>query len=365
MSPGPRAWLPSVSATVLNNLAVPTDPKERKPDPTEAASPPAEGISQFMAKVLDQLSVSAWLPGAMLVGNLAVLIQLHRQHDLNVAEAIVALTKSAWGILIVILFAVVLATMVAQAFAFEGIRLLEGYWGGTRLTSWLIILRTRRHYNRLFRIDQRLDKYKERAFDVAAKAMLRANIKRTVIAVYENQILGRPQELDHSDADIEEALKLEWEMFCPPSWIRRIDALDSMASQYPEPHRILPTRLGNILRAAEDSLRKSSQTDLESFVLRNYDQLPAVLRTQHDQFRTRLDMYCILVFVFLALAALAPALLIQGSGGWFAILIAAPIYLLLSWISYQAAIASAGGYGDALRTIDRTLSSSPTGDNQP
>jgi hypothetical protein len=36
----------------------------------------ADGLSQFMGKVLDQLSLSTWLPAAMLVGSGALLIQL-------------------------------------------------------------------------------------------------------------------------------------------------------------------------------------------------------------------------------------------------------------------------------------------------
>lgn len=49
------------------------DPAKRPADSGGSAAQPAEGLSQFMAKVLDQLSVAAWLPAFMLVGNVAVL----------------------------------------------------------------------------------------------------------------------------------------------------------------------------------------------------------------------------------------------------------------------------------------------------
>jgi hypothetical protein len=92
-------------------------------------SSPVQGVSAFLGRVLNQLSLSAWLPAAMLVGSLALLVQLHAQKNRNVDEAVTRLTNKPLGILILLLFAIVLATLVTQAFEFEVIRILEGYWG--------------------------------------------------------------------------------------------------------------------------------------------------------------------------------------------------------------------------------------------
>lgn len=83
--------------------------------------------------MLDQLSLSAWLPAAMLVGSSAVLLQLHARPDRNLALATNHLIAKPLGVIVLLLFALVLATMVTQAFEFEVIRLLEGYWGNSRL----------------------------------------------------------------------------------------------------------------------------------------------------------------------------------------------------------------------------------------
>src|SRR4051812_18768506 len=69
------------------NLAVPR--QEADPiKPSSAAAPSKQGFSQFVSRVLDQLSLSAWLPAAMLVGSLVVLLQLHSQSDRNLVSAV-------------------------------------------------------------------------------------------------------------------------------------------------------------------------------------------------------------------------------------------------------------------------------------
>jgi hypothetical protein len=307
-----------------------------------------------MAKVLDQLSVAAWLPAFMLVGNAAVLFQLHGQQNTDVGRALGALVDGPFGVLIALVFAVVLATMVAQAFSYEGIRLLEGYWGRSRLTSWLIMWRTSRNRNRQKRLHKRREKYQKRAFYIAKQVMLEKNVKRTIIEFHEDTVLERTMDPRRSDEDIEEAGQPgnDWILYCPPSWIRRMEALDDRLREYPEPHRLLPTRLGNTIRSAEDQLTNEiAQRDLVNLILRNYDRISPMLRNQHHQFRTRLDMYCILTFVFVALAALAVALL----GGLLPRLIAATGYGVLAWISYLAAVTSGRGYGNLLKVIDDQL----------
>lgn len=154
--------------------------QQSKPTDAGAAEPPPEGISQFIAKILDQLNVSSWLPGTMFVGNAALLLQLYRQGNVDIAAAAVALTSSPLGVLIVIFFGVVLAAMVAQAFAFEVIRLLEGYWGGTRVSTRLLAWRTARHLSKFLRLDERIRNQTRRAFcEVARPEMLAQHVARS------------------------------------------------------------------------------------------------------------------------------------------------------------------------------------------
>ena len=95
----------------------------------------AEGLSQFLAKVLDQLSLTAWLPAAVLVAGITVLGRLRLNSDESPGDVLSALARMHFGALVILLFALVTATVITQSFAFEAIRVLEGYWGANRVTA--------------------------------------------------------------------------------------------------------------------------------------------------------------------------------------------------------------------------------------
>lgn len=331
------------------------DSPQRQPDGDNAQASSGEGISQFIAKVLDQLSVTAWLPATMLVGNAAVLLALHNRGDLRLTDAIGRVTASPLGLLIASFIAIVLATMVSQAFAFETIRILEGYWGKYRPLQFMTVWRSSRHFSRLEKLEKRRKEYAEKAFEKSVTGMLRAGVPRVLINIQQDRVYRRPRDPQHSDDAIAEAEEQHnsWYSYCPPSWSRRLEALDNQLKQYPSPSRILPTRLGNTLRSWEDELTLPPNEDLEGMILRGYDRIPVYLQVKHDQFRNRLDMYCTLAFVFFTLAIMATILLSQGKGGWLAGTLVGAFYFGLAWMSYEAAISSARGYGSVLLAINQ------------
>ena len=126
-SPLFRRVATSVTGMLRQHLEV-AEPTSEEARPPAEKTGPSEGIPAFLGRVLNQLSLSAWLPAAMLVGSLAVLLQLRTQQNRNLVEAATGLVNRPLGLLILLLFALILATMVTQAFEFEVIRLLEGYW---------------------------------------------------------------------------------------------------------------------------------------------------------------------------------------------------------------------------------------------
>lgn len=314
----------------------------------------AGGFSQFVSKVLDQLSVSAWLPAAMLVGGTALILQLHSNKNLDVARAVRDLAAKPLGILIILLFALVLATMVTQAFEFEVIRILEGYWGVRKIPSLVSGMSIHRHIGRLDRLKKRRDEIKQRAFDRTRKTIVRKGLlpidKRYVLDYIEEDVYGRIDE--SADDELQSEIdRLNWQRYAPAELIRRQDAIEAAIREYPEGNRILPTKLGNVLRSAEDALALPEYEDLEGFVLRWWQEVPAALRQEHDQYRTRLDLYCSLVFVSTCLAIISLALIDDPVHGIAARLGAGGGFLLLAAVSYQAAIASAKGFGTVLAVI--------------
>ena len=112
---------------------------------------------------------------------------------------------------------------------------------------------------------------------------------------------------------------------------------------YPISSRILPTKLGNLIRATEDTLQ-STNGDLQGSVLRRYVMVSREVQIQYDQSRNRLEMYCILVFVSALLVILTPIILLGSDIRVAAIAIISGIFAVLSMASYGAAIASASGY---------------------
>ncbi|MGY1846103.1 hypothetical protein [Blastococcus sp. SYSU DS1021] len=292
----------------------------------------------------------------MLVGSLVVLLQLHSRSDRNLASAVRDLIEQPFGLIVLALFALVLATMITQAFEFEIIRLLEGYWGNSvalRPLARVLIGRQHRAFDR--RIEQR-DTLTLKAFR-SAKLIERgilAGEKRYLVDLIEKELEG-----DSSTARkgwrarriAREAARFDWRPYAAAQLVRRLDAVEAAIAEYPEPHRLLPTRLGNILRASEDARLGAGETELEGAVIRRWESLPDSLQQEHDQYRTRLDMYCSLVFVYGVLAVISPLLLTRGQEyAWWTAGTSVG-YLAMSYVSYSAAIASARGYGVILRII--------------
>jgi hypothetical protein len=100
-------------------VAAPASPHAAEQPAADAladAKAAGEGFSRFVAKVLDQLSLSAWLPATVLVGLTALLFELHSQVHINPGAAIAALAAKPLGIAIVLIVAIVVGTVITQAF---------------------------------------------------------------------------------------------------------------------------------------------------------------------------------------------------------------------------------------------------------
>lgn len=328
-------------------------PRDGEDAAKDGSSKPAEGLSQFIGKVLDQLSLTAWMPAVMLVGAGALLLQLHAQQGIDIALAVYQLSSKPLGTIIVLIFAVILAAVLTQAFSFEAIRLLEGYWGDTMLSVLFLHLRVNRHSKRRKKLQERLNRQRQAAFESARVNMWNAKAKPAYIEVLEDDFYDVSDEdrRPHADVIIETARRIGWRSKSSPAMLDAIDRTRKQFHEYPKPHRVLPTKLGNVMRSIEDTLA-DDEHELEGFIMRRYAIIPSRLMTQHDQFRNRLEMYCTLVPIFGILAASSVALLARkqeyhhlGAIG------SATLFILLGIVSYQAAIASARTYGTTLMII--------------
>lgn len=336
---------------ILAPMGSPTTANE-----SDAAKDSPDGVSAFIARVLDQLTLTAWLPAAFLTASAAILLQFRSDKSANVLEAIRALTADPVRVLILIIPLLVIATVVTQAFSFEAIRTLEGYWRRRGPASVLRTLMIRRQAHRKKSIQKRIRRASETAFYIAEPRMLRDGISFPVV----NAMKAKAFELPNPPLTAEEKRvfdRLNWRDWCDAWRIATIDHLIKDEEAYPpNDHRVLPTRLGNLIRATEDQLENTGD-DVQGFALRRYALAPRLVQMEHDKFRDRLEMYCTLVFVSLALLLLAPIVLLGSGIDLIAIAIISGSFAVLAESSYLAAIASAGGYCSALREMDREIPS--------
>lgn len=317
----------------------------------------AGGISAFIARILEQLSPNSWLPAMFLLGNVAVLFELDPSGwKLGLGGAVSRLMRMGWGTLVILLFAVVLATIAIQAFEFELLRVLEGYW---RRPAGLVRWgerRIKRHRRLYLKIVGEISEVESgwitaklqsailngEGEDVTLWGMALKIAKHSRVSTEETLLLGKLSELRRRSA-----MDAETD--------HRLVVLKLRLEDYPKPERILPTRLGNVMRSAEDQVHLEPGATLEGFMIRHLDSLPITIADEYRIYRERLDMYCAMVLVLLALSATAIlALPFSLSGFWWHIAI--PVaYLLAVWPCYNATLASARGFGGALVEADEVL----------
>lgn len=343
-----------------------TEPARDNQQPESGSAKEGPGLLEFFGKVLDQLSLSAWLPAVMLVGVVSLLTQVHGQQTLDVGAALRKLAEQPLGILLVIAFALILTTMITQAFAFESIRILEGYWGPSWLASAIGSRRIRTHARRKRALDATIRSAEKAAFLHARERMLDDGVERILIDILEARF--RPsanQSLSaYPEAKVREARSMGWRSSAPPASLRRVEAAERRWKLYPDDHRLLPTVLGNTLRSFEDDIKRADKGDLQGFIMRNYTRISPALLLRQTQFRTRLDMYCTLVVVFVALSISTVAALWKFSPWHLPAWVGLIAFLALAALSYKAAITSARGYGSVLRAIASEVSSAVARERQ-
>jgi len=113
---------------------------------------------------------------------------------------------------------------------------------------------------------------------------------------------------------------------------------------YPPADALLPTKLGNLLRAGEH--RAGSRYGLDAVTMwpRLYPMLSDKLTTVLNDFRDQLDLAVRFCSVFLAATVISVACL-ATHGWWLAVAVGT---LLLAVLSYRGALAAAAAYGQAV-----------------
>lgn len=329
------------------------------------ASTASKSLSELLARILEQLSLSAWLPAAALTLLSVFVVELgtaldrtdpraghadpHASPGAVLASTFEVIGKTSIGGLLLLVAVIVVLTMVTQAFSFESIRLLEGYWGVSGPIERLAEVRSN-HWRKIRKDLKRDHKALTRKAWKRAKARIgnRPDFTSGMVDALEAQIFVKLRTTPITDPkQIELVDSVKWESLAPGDLLRRRTNIEKKLEDFPDEKRhVMPTRLGNVLRHWED---ETGYGTVESMVDEVFDVLPASLRDSHDEQRGRIDLYCSMLFVMGLVGALAVLRLAWLD--WRYAAVAAGTSLLSLWMLYRAAVASARYYGSLLVTI--------------
>jgi hypothetical protein len=201
------------------------------------------------------------------------------------------------GEVLYLVLIILVAALVLQPLQLGIVRLLEGYWGN----SWFTVGITR------FGISM----HRRRRDKLEAETMLTKKAE---------------------DIDAAEKAHLE-------------DVALKLSETYPSGERVLPTGLGNALRAAEENAGGRYGLDTVVVWPSIYPLLSQELTSTLIDSRDQLDMaarFCV-TFIIIALVSVG---VLWSYGWWLFVPVGA---LVLAWISYRSAISAAISYGYGLK----------------
>lgn len=265
---------------------------------------PNELVKTSISALGPRLSLVGLLPTMLLVLFLLALVSGGAPTKAPNFDAVlikIAQLNTAQGLFLVI--AILTLTLVLQPFQLILVRLLEGYWGTSKLAKALNEVFVNRHHEKRDRLQAKLD---------------------TLLQFAQHEIaIGR------SAPQAAEAGQLS----------------DRIERFYPK-SRQLPTTLGNVLRAGEENAGAPYSLDVITVWPRLYAILPERTAALVNDQRNQLDITVRFCVTFGMATVVSLGLLFQH-GWWLMVPLAT---LALAWMSYRGAVASALAYGVGIRT---------------
>ena len=257
-----------------------------------------------------RFNIVSLLPTAALVALVLALIAAGAPATAPSLETLRGNLRGVSGLQIVALsFAVVAVSIALHPFQLPLVRLLEGYWGNRRPGRALGAIGVELHRRRW----QRLSEHEAMDVDELVAS-----------------ISGQP--------DTQEWAALRAEL------TRRKNAARDLARMYPRADRLMPTRLGNVLRAAEDEAGQRYGLDTVMFLPRLYPHLSPSLAALIEDLRNQMDAAARLCAVLLLATPITAVLLARH--GWWLLIPASTA--MLAWVAYRAAVNAAGRWGQMM-----------------
>lgn len=124
------------------------------------------------------------------------------------------------------------------------------------------------------------------------------------------------------------------------------EAAHHIAQHFPDRDRLLPTSLGNALRAAEDLATRRYGLDTITLWPRLYLMVSPKLAAALDSARNQLD-FSARMAVMLEVSALAAGAMLRSDPSWWWL---PPGLALLGWLTYRSCVEAAVAYGAGIQT---------------
>ena len=220
---------------------------------------------------------------------------------------------------ILLIIASIVLAVILIPFQTSIIRILEGYWSENIIITPFINLGKKIQRNRLKGIEED-EKKKIKKIDKELQDKLKTNKSE-----YHDQ--------DNSVAELEKSRV-------------RFSTLFKQRTYFPDENRLLPTALGNVMRASEDSTMK--KYGLESVIVwpRLYAILPESMKNILDDQRTKVDLSTRLCLIFIFSFIISSPFLLKLN-----IFLSIPIFcLILAWLTYNGSISACLIYGQGIQT---------------
>jgi hypothetical protein len=215
-------------------------------------------------------------------------------------------------------------------------QVLEGYWGHSRIGRILTGIR--------------IDQYRERQRDLEHRRVTISDQLDELVDARLGLTWGKDEFESWDDATYKRnrrrLLSSERGDDLTP-WLVAEEALGQATERYPDPTRLMPTRLGNALRKEEDRAGRQYGIDAvvtaPHFALLADDKHVVYLRDSRQQLDTSVRL-CVVS----AIATVETVACMLTDGWWLFLGLAT---YALTYLAYRASVAAADEYTTALRTL--------------
>jgi hypothetical protein len=224
-------------------------------------------------------------------------------------------------------------------------RILEGYWGSSPLAVKLLGVRIA-HYRRKWRSLHRYERELLTIWKKQLKVLLVEQYLRKLLAGKTG--LVHPANLSPDELERQEKTAFAGNRAHGLGGLQAaLESIRHEKSRYPVIDRMMPTRLGNTLRQAEDSIGR--QYGLSAIRAAPHLTLimPELDRNYLNDTRQQLDTSVRLCVV--ALLATVETVACLFTDGWWLLIALIPYFL--AYIAYRATIAAADAYMAVFRTV--------------